>query len=168
MTRPVSPATRGAPPYQESPALAELLDRAEISGLLDRYLLDFDDLPDPPRDDGWYGSLFTPDLDLEFPVGGHRGLAGLARFQRAAKANWARTHHASTNHVVEVVGDRAELSAKLLVTHVHPPGSGLADLRTGSRIEARAVRTPDGWRLRALAIRLVWSRGDLPPGAGRR
>lgn len=168
MSPPLRSALRGTPADEAAAGLADLLDRAEIGGLLDRYLLDFDSRPDPPRDDSWYGSLFTADLDLRFPVGGHRGLAGLAEFQHAAKRNWDRTHHASTNHVVELRGDTAEVSAKLLVTHVHPPQSGRADLRTGSRIEAAAVRTPDGWRLRALAIHLVWSRGDLPPGAGRR
>ncbi|MEW1861867.1 nuclear transport factor 2 family protein [Streptomyces sp. NPDC088194] len=167
-TRAAAPGTPGAPSHEDAAGLADLLDRAEIGGLLDRYLLDFDSRPDPPRDDSFYRSLFTEDLDLRFPVGGHRGLAGLAQFQHAAKRNWARTHHASTNHVVELLGDRAEVSAKLLVTHVHPPLSGRADLRTGSRIEAEAVRTADGWRLRALAIHLVWSRGDLPSGAGRR
>ncbi|SEG87471.1 SnoaL-like domain-containing protein [Actinacidiphila yanglinensis] len=171
MTHPV-PSGPPAPPAPEGrdalAGLAALADRAEISGLLDRYLLDFDDLPAAQREDAWYGALFTPDLELEFPVGGHHGLAGLAGFQRAAKANWARTHHASTNHVMVLTGDAAELSAKLLVTHVHPPESGRADLRTGSRIAAHAVRTPAGWRLRVLAIRLVWSRGDLPPGTGRR
>ncbi|BBB01457.1 hypothetical protein RVR_8885 [Actinacidiphila reveromycinica] len=160
-----APVAASAPP---SRAVAALLDRSEISGLLDRYLLDFDGLSSSePRQDTWYGTLFTPDLDLEFPVSGHQGLAGLAEFQRAAKAHWARTHHTSTNHVVDLDGDTAELAAGLLVTHVHPPESGRADLRTGSRITARAVRTPDGWRLRALAIRLVWSRGDLPPRPGR-
>jgi hypothetical protein len=157
----------GLPRVYGAAAVAELLDRAEISGLLDRYLLDFDDLGTVVRDDAWYGTLFTPDLELVFPVGGHRGLAGLAGFQRAAKANWARTHHASSNHVVELAGEAAELTAKLLVTHVHPPESARADLRTGSRVAARAVRTPDGWRLSALAIHLVWSRGDLPPRPGR-
>ena len=170
MAHPVPSDPPAPPAYDGRDVLAELAalaDRAEISGLLDRYLLDFDDLPATAREDAWYGTLFTPDLELEFPVGGHHGLAGLAGFQRAAKANWARTHHASANHVVDLAGDSAQLSATLLVTHVHPPQSGRTDLRTGSRIAANALRTPAGWRLRALAIRLVWSRGDLPPGPGR-
>jgi hypothetical protein len=167
MSPSLRPTTRATPEHGAAAGLADLLDRAEIGGLLDRYLLDFDSRADPPRDDAWYGALFTADLDLRFPVGGHRGLAGLAEFQHAAKRNWARTHHASTNHVVELRGDTAEFAAKLLVTHVHPAASGRADLRTGSRIAAEAVRTEGGWRLRALAIHLVWSRGDLPSGAGR-
>ncbi|MFB7947568.1 nuclear transport factor 2 family protein [Kitasatospora phosalacinea] len=142
---------------------AGLADRTAVSELLDRYLADFDSLPEHPRDDDWYRTLFTEDLALTFPVGGHRGVPGLDGFQRAAKARWGRTQHISSNHVVELDRDTALLTAQLLVTHVHraaaPP---LPHFTAGSRVRARAVRTERGWRLGELTIELIWTAGQPP------
>lgn len=147
-------------------ALRGLTDRAEIGELLDRYLLDFDILLDQPRDDDRYRRIFTEDLRLTFPVGGHRGVAGLAAFQRTAKSQWARTQHLSTNHVIDLDPDhdpdRARLRARLLVAHVHPDGGPPEPFTAGSHIDAQAVRTEQGWRLRELTIHLIWTTGRRP------
>jgi hypothetical protein len=147
--------------------VSALSDRAEISELLDRYLTDFDTLltqpfDHVPRDDAWYRRLFTEDLRLTFPVGGHQGIAGLAEFQLAAKANWARTQHISSNHVVDLDGDKAALRAQLLVTHVHPVELSRPHFTAGSRIQALAVRAQEGWRLDELTISLIWTSGAPP------
>lgn len=139
--------------------MTALSDRAGVSELLDRYLAGFDTLPDQPLDDAWYRRLFTEDLRLTFPVGGHQGIAGLGEFQLAAKANWARTQHVSSNHVVDLDGDRAALRAQLLVTHVHFGEPPQPHFSAGSRIEAQAVRTHAGWRLHELTVRLIWTAG---------
>jgi hypothetical protein len=132
-----------------------LADRAEISELIDRYITAFDQLIAVPRDDDWYRSVFTSDLRLTFPIGGHSGIDGVAEFNRAARAKWARTHHLSANHLVSLDGDRATVRAHLLVTHV-PADDEAARLSTGSHFDAAAVRTPDGWRMRELIFHLVW------------
>lgn len=134
----------------------ELDDRARLSELIDRYLIAFDQLAELPRDDEWFRGIFTHDLKLVFPIGGHEGIAGVGEFHRAARARWARTHHLSANHLVTLDNDRATVRAHLLVTHV-PEGDKPVNFSTGSHFDAAAIRTGAGWRLRELTFHLVWS-----------
>lgn len=138
-------------------AVGLLTDRAEVSGLIDQYLIAFDLLATVPRDDAWYRSLFTDDLRLVFPVGGHAGLPGVAEFNRAARARWARTHHLSANHRVTLDGDRATVRGALLVTHV-PGEDEEGILSTGSHFDVTVVRTPSGWRISELVFHLAYAR----------
>lgn len=143
------------------------VDRAEVSELIDRYIIGFDSLTDEPRDDEWYRDIFTEDLVLTFPViGAHQGLAGVTDFQRAAKVKWARTHHMTSNHQVYVRDDEATAHGRLLATHVHPGDTPRDHFSIGGRVQAAAVRTPAGWRLRALAFELVWYGGEVPASPG--
>ncbi|MFC7482562.1 nuclear transport factor 2 family protein [Luedemannella flava] len=64
--------------------------RVEVGALLDRYLIALDSAE---LDDTWAGSLFTTDAVVEFPVGRHDGIAGLAAFHRTALAKFDRTQH---------------------------------------------------------------------------
>ncbi|HEY3483008.1 MAG TPA: nuclear transport factor 2 family protein [Streptomyces sp.] len=147
--------------------IRRFVDRAEVSELIDRYIIGFDTLTDEPRDDDWYRDLFTDDLVLTFPmIGAHHGLAGVTDFQRAAKRKWARTHHVTSNHLVSVYDDHATAQGRLLATHVHPGDSPQDHFTIGGRVHASAVRTPAGWRLRELTFELVWYGGDVPSGPG--
>lgn len=143
-------------------ALRRLLDRAEIGELLDRYVIAFDALTEEPLGDEWYRGVFTDDLVLTFPVGDHKGIEGLAEFQRAAKAKWARTHHMVSNHLIGLHGDEATVQARLLATHVHRGDTPRGHFTMGGRVQGTAVRTPVGWRLRQLAFGLVWRSGEAP------
>jgi hypothetical protein len=152
----------------QPPDLARLVrslsDRADISQLIDRYITAFDLLAEEPHDDEWYRSVFTDDVLLVFPIGGHSGIDGLAEFNRAARAKWARTHHLSANHLVTLGGDRATVRAHLLVTHVPDIDGTAPHLSTGSHFDATAVRTPAGWRLAEMVFTLVWISGEPPTG----
>jgi SnoaL-like domain len=153
-----------AQPLDLARLVRSLSDRVDISELIDRYITAFDLLTDEPRDDEWYLSVFTEDIRLVFPVGGHTGIDGLAEFNRAARAKWARTHHLSANHLVTLDGDRATVRAHLLVTHVPDIDETGHHLSTGSHFDATAVRTPAGWRLREIVFTLVWISGQPPAG----
>jgi hypothetical protein len=144
-------------------AVRSLTDRAEISELIDRYITAFDVLTERPRDDAWYRNIFTDDVRLTFPVGSHRGITGLAEFQRTAKAKWARTHHLTSNYVIDVDGDRATVRAHLLATHVYAGDAPQGRLSVGSHADAAAIRTQAGWRLRELTFGLVWSAAEVSP-----
>lgn len=143
-----------------------LIDVEEIRNLVDRYVTALDTADDGAHDDAWYESLFTSDVELRFPIGGHDGVAGLSEFQRVAKAKWALTHHLSGNHVVEIDGDRADTRAQVLATHVHSDETAAAQgiapgslFQVGGYYTAEAVRTPTGWRLRWLHFHVVWTGG---------
>jgi hypothetical protein len=160
----VEPQAEEAQPSALVRLVRSLSDRADISELIDRYFTAFDRLTDEARDDEWYRSVFTEDLRLVFPVGGHTGIDGVAEFNRAARAKWVRTHHLSANHLVTLDGDRATVRAHLLVTHVPGPDGAAHHLSTGSHFDAIAVRTQAGWRLGKLVFTLVWISGEPPAG----
>jgi hypothetical protein len=140
-----------------------LTDRAAISALVDQYMIALDTADERGLDDAWYGSIFTGDVLLDFPIGGYAGLSGLAEHQVKAKRKWARTHHLSGNHIIALDGDRATVRAQIVATHVnHGAARPEALFDIGGHYEADAVRTDAGWRLCRLAFHLGWSAGELP------
>ncbi|MEU9716937.1 nuclear transport factor 2 family protein [Streptomyces sp. NPDC047976] len=147
-----------------------LSDRAELRELFDRYVTALDTHDGTGPEDSRYASLFTEDATFSFPIGVCEGIEAFAAFQRGARERWARIHHTSSNHSVVLDGDRATLRAQQLTTHVHHAGRGpSAHFEVGGYSEARAVRTPAGWRLSHVAFHVVWDSGArLPELAGVR
>lgn len=148
--------------------LASVLDKAEISELVDRYLVTLDTAELPDRDLAWYGRIFTPDVRLSFPIGERRGLAGLPEFQRTARLTWQATHHVSANHVIDLDGDRARARAQLIGTHVDydTSTSGVPDahrMDMGGYYNVTAVRTESGWRIDSLDFVVAWTSGGGKP-----
>ncbi|GGK26522.1 hypothetical protein GCM10011583_68140 [Streptomyces camponoticapitis] len=149
--------------------LRVVTDRSDVRDLVERYVVGLDTLHEPEFDESWYRTVFTEDARLDFPVGSHRGVKGLARFQREAKGRWARTHHLGSNSTIHFDGDRAEVRAHLIATHVHHDDEG-PHFNVGTYFDIGAVRTPDGWRIDRLACRVVWTAGKglaSVPGADR-
>ncbi|EFL20069.1 nuclear transport factor 2 family protein [Streptomyces sp. C] len=147
-----------------------LRDRAELRELFDRYVTALDTHDGTGPEDSPYASLFTEDATFAFPIGVCEGIEAFAAFQREARERWARIHHSSSNHSVVLDGDRATLRVQQLTTHVHHAGRGpAAHFEVGGYSEARAVRTPAGWRLSHVAFHVVWDSGvRLPELAGAR
>ncbi|MFI7415563.1 nuclear transport factor 2 family protein [Streptomyces sp. NPDC049627] len=137
---------------------------ADISTLLDRYLIDLDE---EKLDDAWARALFTDDARVEFPMARHEGIEGLAAWHRQALEAFARTQHLNSPAVVDLTGDeRAALRANLVSTHVHHPDTpGDPLFVAGTLVHGEARRTERGWRLSELSFRLVWSTGS-PPRSG--
>ncbi len=140
--------------------LRQMIDRDEITRLADRYVLCLDAGRD---DDAWLETVFTPDVRMSFPMGSFEGMAGLQRFQQMARSNFAHSHHLAGNYGIEVDGDTAQVRAHLLAVHVADDPATHFDI--GGHYDAEAVRTPEGWRLRSLDFRLVWSSGPMPEAA---
>jgi len=136
-----------------------LADKDAIRALLIRCFREFEA---KRSDDEWLRSIFSEDVRVEFPAGTHEGLAGLGDLHRRIEALWDRTLHLLSDHAIELQRDRASVSAVLHATHVHHADSPGAHLHIGGHVDAEAVRSPDGWRLAQLAIRLVWTEGDPP------
>jgi hypothetical protein len=140
-------------------ALRDLTDRLDLDRLCTQYVLHLDRDHD---DDSWLPEVFTPDAVLTFPMGRFRGLAGLVGFQDMVRANFARTHHVSSNHDVRPDGDRARLRAHLVARHVPRAEDPTSHYDLGGHYEAEAVRTPDGWRISRLDFDVVWTTGEPP------
>ncbi|NUR86589.1 MAG: nuclear transport factor 2 family protein [Nonomuraea sp.] len=140
--------------------LSRLRDHAEITELVSRYFFSLDA---HEFDDAWAGSLFTQDAVLDFPVGSHRGLDGLADFTAGIMAPWTRTQHHATNHLITLGGDRADVVWNVLATHVHPAAQdeppATEHFHIGGRFDGEAVRTPAGWRFGRLVLHVIWMTG---------
>ncbi|MEU6479352.1 nuclear transport factor 2 family protein [Streptomyces sp. NPDC047017] len=138
--------------------LRNLTDRAEITDLLDRYLRSLDE---GVFDEEWARAFHTEDVSAEMPIGTVHGRAALLARVRRAMALFDRTVHLRTNTVIEIDGDRATARGAQLSTHV--PADGPAGLFVSAgHTDDELVRTPDGWRIRASALRVVWTQGTPP------
>jgi hypothetical protein len=160
--------------------VAALTDRAAIGDLIDRFSRDLDDftLAGRPFDTAWVRAYFTDDASVEYPVGAARGAEAIAELiDGRGMAPFQRTHHVTTNYVLEFdpdVGpdgavDRADVRFNLIATHVHaedvrlrrgdPPG---AHFTVGDYYEGQVVRTPAGWRFHRQALHVTWTEGQGP------
>lgn len=152
--------------------LRALVDRAEITDLIDRFARDLDDytFDQRPFDDDWVRSYFTEDASVEYPVGGGQGIDGVAGMIRRGMTPFQRTHHVTTNYVIDLDGDRAALRWNLLATHVHAESTRLergeepgARFTVGDYFEGEVVRTPAGWRFSRQTLHVTWAEGTPPP-----
>ncbi|GGR48674.1 nuclear transport factor 2 family protein [Streptomyces roseolus] len=138
--------------------LRALADRAEIADLMGRYLRSLDV---GVFDEEWVDAFHTEDVTAEMPIGTVRGRDALLAHVREAMALFERTVHMGTDLVVEVDGDRATAKGAQLSTHVLADGSGGLFVSAG-HVDDELVRTADGWRIAASALRVVWTRGTPP------
>lgn len=135
-------------------------DREEVRDLLARHWSGFDTRRD---DAGFLRSVFAEQATVEFPSGERSGLDDIGEAVRELHALWKTTLHAVSSEVITLCEDSAHVAAALHATHLHRDDDPGAPLHLGARLGAEAVRTGDGWRLRRLAIGVVWTTGD-PPG----
>lgn len=138
--------------------LRTLTDRVEITDLMDRYLRSLDD---GVFDDEWARAFHTEDVTAEMPVGAVRGREALLRRVRQAMALFDRTVHLGADITVEIDGDRATARGAQLSTHVLADGTDGVFVSAG-HVENELVRTADGWRISASALRVVWAQGTPP------
>ncbi|MFE2934689.1 nuclear transport factor 2 family protein [Streptomyces sp. NPDC059278] len=138
--------------------LQALTDRAEITDLMDRYLRSLDD---GVLDEEWARAFHTEDVTAEMPIGTVHGRDALLAHIRRGMALFDRTVHLGSNAVIEVDGDRATVRGAQLSTHVLADGSDGLFISAG-HADTRLVRTADGWRISASALRVVWTQGTPP------
>ncbi|MFJ2585818.1 nuclear transport factor 2 family protein [Streptomyces sp. NPDC087538] len=138
--------------------LRALTDRAEIADLMDRYLRSLDE---GVFDEEWARAFHTEDVTAEMPIGTVHGRDALLAHIRRGMALFDRTVHLGTNAVIEVDGDRATARGAQLSTHVLADGSGGLFISAG-HADTELVRTADGWRISASALRVVWTQGSPP------
>lgn len=141
-----------------------LSDRNALADLADRYLRALDE---GVFDEERARSVFTNDVTLNFPPGDHHGMAGVAEFTRGFMRHWDRTHHNTSHYRIDIDGDRANIAWNIIAVHVHhgapPPPASAEHFYLGGRFDGDAVRTHRGWRLRRLALRVVWTAGPGIP-----
>ncbi|WP_052849143.1 nuclear transport factor 2 family protein [Streptomyces avicenniae] len=142
----------------------DLRDHAAITDLLNRFLLSLDDrVADPARfDDAWARAFFTADVSAEMPIGTVRGRDAVTARIREGMSRFDRTVHMASGAVVEIDGDRATARGPQLSTHILAGGSDGDLFVSAGHSTSDLVRTPDGWRIAATALRIVWTQGTPP------
>ncbi|MFC8583923.1 nuclear transport factor 2 family protein [Streptomyces sp. NPDC057217] len=133
-------------------------DIAAVTRLFALYLRSLDDRG--TFDETWAAAFFTEDATTSTPAGEVRGREAIAANVRMAMGLFDRTVHFSSNHLVDVDGDRATLLGNQLSTHVLARDGGL--FVSGGRTENEFVRTADGWRLSRVVLRIAWKQGTPP------
>ncbi|MEU0990299.1 nuclear transport factor 2 family protein [Streptomyces sp. NPDC005953] len=138
--------------------LRDLIDRAAISDLMDRYLLSLDE---GVFDEEWARAFHTENVTAAMPIGTVHGRDALLARVRRGMALFDRTLHLGTNAVIEINGDQATARGAQLSTHVLADGSGSVFISAG-QTDTELVRTADGWRVSSSSLRVTWTQGTPP------
>lgn len=143
--------------------LRRLSDRAEITDLVYQLgaCLDegrFDDL----------GELVIGDATVSTPGGRGEGREAVVNQARRNHPEDQRFQHVTTNLLINVDGDRADVRANLIVT-ITTPGTHTGEAPApspratiGEVYRFDLVRTPSGWRFAHIATVPLWVTGTLP------
>ncbi|MBD2896429.1 hypothetical protein amrb99_53780 [Actinomadura sp. RB99] len=151
--------------------VSALADRAELTELVARFFGSIDDRQrDPeahPFDAAWARAFFTDDVEFRYPVGAYKGHA--SEGMDLAMDNFGRTQHLAGIPEIALDGDRAAVRWSAVHTHVHLASTQEAradrlgeTFVSGGHYDAEAVRTPEGWRFRAVALDVTWTTGKPP------
>jgi hypothetical protein len=136
--------------------LRVLEDKEALGALMNRYCRTSD-----AKD--WYAwSLcFVEDAEFEFgPFGTHHGRQKIREVCEAAEEPYLSMQHSMTNMQFEIDGDTATGTAYLWFAGVQDPQNPSKHYDIGGPYEWTFRRTPEGWRLSRMHLRVVWTQGD--------
>ncbi|MFE7977366.1 nuclear transport factor 2 family protein [Streptomyces shenzhenensis] len=144
--------------------LATVMDRLAVDGLVTEYAMTVDD-----GDWAAYRGLFTDDGRADYrSAGGIEGEAGrVAEWLAGSVGRFAMRQHLIVNRRLRFgtlqgdTGDTAEVRADYVNPMRLAGGDGAStapDFVCGGRYAFGLLRTPDGWRLRAVVVDEKWRR----------
>lgn len=139
--------------------LRELLDRQEITALVDRLgrALDegrFDDLRE----------IYTPGATAKTPGGTAEGRDALIAQASRNHSQQLRIQHVIGNVLIDLRGDTAQVRANLIATFALAAGETVPRpvYTLGEVYRFDSVRTGEGWRLSRVETTPIWSTGERP------
>ena len=147
------------PPNEPQAQLRWLVDRAQISDVLVEYARCAD-----AADWSGMGELFTEDGEAVFAAGSFPG-RNFGDAAGAVMALFCGTHHLSTNHAIQIDGDRAKTRSYLQAIHLTDPDDNTLHHDVGGWYDNELVRTTDGWRFTRVELSFVWTAGAPWPTA---
>ena len=140
--------------------LQELVDRARISDVVNRYATGMD-----LRDWELFRSCFTDPVELDFSSF-HGGppqklpAADWVAGVRAALSGFDATQHVSSNHVHTIHGERATCVSYMKAEHFLANREGDGSIALGGYYTNELERAQDSWRIRKCTLTVTWSRGN--------
>jgi len=140
--------------------LEELLDRAAITDVVNRYATGLD-----RRNWPLLRSIFTDEIDMEYSsVGIKPGRFSADRWVRNSEvlfAGFGPTQHTLTNHVIELAGDAAHcvmyMRAEHFIEEVAPSENRWT---IGGYYSVDLKRFPSGWLIHAMGLHVTWQTGN--------
>lgn len=109
--------------------------------------------------------LFTDEVELDYsslnggdPVTVSR--KDMVEKWRSNREGLTATQHLVSNQIVEPNGDRATATSMFQATHLLPNPYGGPTWTLGGKYRYGLARTPDGWRINALAMSILWAEGN--------
>jgi hypothetical protein len=131
-------------------------DKDELAGLMNRYCRTAD-----AKDWQAWSMCWTEDAELAFgPFGVHRGRETIRDVCSEAESPYQDMQHSMTNMQFEVEGDRATGTAYLWFAGIPNRDKPADHFEFGGPYRWEFIRTPEGWRLRRLELRLAWTAGS--------
>jgi len=70
------------------------------------------------------------------------------------------TQHSMSNPLVDLDGDRARCRMYMQAEHFFLNAEGSRDFAIGGYYDDRLVRTSEGWKIEAVTLNVLWSRGN--------
>ncbi|MFI9414277.1 nuclear transport factor 2 family protein [Nocardia gamkensis] len=143
-----------------TPEVRELLDRAQITALLDRL--------GRALDEGRFEELraiYTPDATAKTPGGTAEGRDALIAQASRNHGEDKRIQHVIGNVLIDLRGDTADVRANLIATFAPTSSDGAIpqpQYTLGEVYRFDAVRTEEGWRLSRVQTTPIWSTGTRP------
>ncbi|MFR9753077.1 nuclear transport factor 2 family protein [Nocardia sp. 004] len=144
-----------------APEVRELLDRQQITALVDRLgrALDEKQLDE-------LLTIYTSDATAATPGGTAEGRDALiAQAGRIHTRRDLHIQHAISNVLIDLHGDTAEVRANLIATFTPVESEGAPpqpQFTLGEIYRFDAVHTPEGWRLSRVQSIPIWSIGTRP------
>jgi SnoaL-like domain len=142
------------------PALQELLDRAAITDVVNRYATGLD-----RRDWPLLRSIFTDEIDMEYTsVGLKPGRYSADKWVRSSEvlfAGFGATQHTLSNHAITLHGDHAEAVVYMRAEHFIEDLVPAENRWTiGGYYVASLSRVTAGWKIHAMELRVTWQTGN--------
>jgi 3-phenylpropionate/cinnamic acid dioxygenase small subunit len=134
--------------------LADLIDRAAISDLVDHYAHGVD-----RRDWALYRSIFADDVTADFAWSGVVETMTADSWVEKVAATLSpfdATQHRMSNYLIALEGDRGRVRAQMIARHVLE-GEMHA---IGGYYTHDVVRNGAGWRIARLALVITWEQAD--------
>ncbi|NKY29979.1 nuclear transport factor 2 family protein [Nocardia gamkensis] len=143
-----------------TPEVREMLDRAQITALVDRL--------GRALDEGRFEELraiYTPDATAKTPGGTAEGREALIAQASRNHGEDKRIQHVIGNVLIDLRGDAADVRANLIATFAPTSPDGTIprpQYTLGEVYRFDAVRTAEGWRLSRVQTTPIWSTGTRP------
>jgi 3-phenylpropionate/cinnamic acid dioxygenase small subunit len=117
------------------------------------------------RDWRWYRSIFTDVIRMDFSSYNGAPAAEMAADQWVANCRvlftgLGATQHSMSNPLVEVDGDRARCRMYMQAEHFLSNDQGSDGFVLGGYYDDALARTDGGWRIEAVTLNVLWSRGN--------